>query len=55
MRALITPLIVVLLFALVRSADLAIKAGVARDFIRAIAYGIVALLGLVALILVLLS
>lgn len=55
MRTLVTPLIVILLFVLVRAADLAINAGVARDILRAVIYGIVAILALIALILVFLG
>lgn len=53
MHTLLTPLLIVLLYALVRAADIAISAGVARDTIRAVVYGIVAILALVALVLAL--
>lgn len=43
---LLTPLFVLALYVLVRSADIAISAGVARDTIRAVVYGIVAILAL---------
>jgi hypothetical protein len=55
MRALIQPTFVLVLFVLVRSADLAISAAIARSVIRAVAYGIVALLALLAVLLVLLG
>jgi hypothetical protein len=45
------PIIILLLFIVVRAGDLAISASNARDFIRAIVYGIVAILALVALVL----
>ena len=50
MNALIAPTIILLLFVLVRAGDLAIASAVARDTIRAILYGIVALLALIALV-----
>jgi len=43
--------IILLLFVCVRSADIAIGAGVGRDYIRAVIYGIVALLALIFLVL----
>ncbi len=43
--------IILLLFVLVRSADIAIMAGIGRDYIRAIAYSLVALLALIFLVL----
>jgi len=49
MKALFTAQMVVLLFVLVRSTDLAIT----HSIIRAVLYGIVALLALIAVILVL--
>ncbi len=49
MKALLTAQMVVLLFVLVRSADLAIT----HSIIRAVIYGIVAILALIAVILVL--
>lgn len=54
MHTLLQPLVIILLFVLVRSADLAISAGIARDLIRTICYGIVAILALVAMVLLLL-
>jgi hypothetical protein len=53
MKHLLNPTIIVLLFVLVRSADIAIGAGVARDLVRTIAYGFVAVLALIALVLAL--
>lgn len=47
------PLIILLLFLLVRAGDLALTSGLARDTVRAICYGLVALLALVALVLML--
>ena len=43
---------VLLLFVLVRAGDIAIGAAVVRDVLRAIFYGIVAVLALIALIVV---
>lgn len=45
--------VIVLLFVCVRAGDLAISAGVARDVLRAVFYGIVALLALIGLVLAL--
>jgi hypothetical protein len=42
---------ILLLFVLVRSGDLAISAAIARDIIRAVLYGIVAVLALISIIL----
>lgn len=53
MRALIQPTIILLLFVCVRCIDLAITAALAHNTIRCIAYSIVALLALIALILAL--
>jgi hypothetical protein len=50
MRTLIQPLFVLLLFVCVRSGDIAIGAAVARDVLRAILYGIVAILALIAIL-----
>lgn len=50
MRTFIEPTFVLLLFLLVRSADLAITAAISHSVIRAIAYGIVALLALIAVL-----
>jgi hypothetical protein len=52
MHALIEPLNVILLFVLIRAGDIAIGAAVARDTLRAILYGIVAVLALIAVIFV---
>lgn len=41
------PLFIISFFVLVRAGDLAITAGVARDILRAVFYGIAALLALV--------
>ncbi len=51
MRTLIQPLFVLLLFVLVRAGDLAISAAIARSVIRAVCYGIVAVLALLAVLL----
>lgn len=53
MKTLIQPLFVILLFVLVRSADLAISAAIAKGIIRAICYGIVAVLALLAVVVIL--
>ena len=53
MRTLLQPLFVILLFVLVRSADLAISAAIARSIVRAICYGIVAVLALLAVVVIL--
>lgn len=50
MKALIQPNTVLLLFVCVRSADLAISSALAKSTIRAVCYGIVAVLALVALL-----
>jgi hypothetical protein len=50
MERLIQPVVVVLLFVLVRAGDIAIGAALARDTVRAIIYGIVAVLAVIALI-----
>jgi hypothetical protein len=42
---------ILLLFVLIRSGDLAISAAIARAVIRAVCYGVVAILALIALIL----
>lgn len=44
---------IILLYALVRAADIAISAGVGRDYLRAIFYGIVAILALITVVLAL--
>lgn len=48
---LLQPLFIVLLFIVVRSGDIAISSSQARDTIRTICYGLVAILALIALIL----
>lgn len=53
MHDLLQPLIVLLLFTCVRGGDLAISYAVARDTLRAVLYGLVALLALIVLILAL--
>ena len=53
MKTLLQPLFIVLLFVLVRSGDLAITSALARGIIRAVCYGIVAVLALIAVIIVL--
>jgi hypothetical protein len=55
MKAFLQPLMVILLFVLVRSADLAISAALARSIIRAVAYGVVALLALIVVLITLLG
>jgi hypothetical protein len=47
------PTFVIVLFVVVRSADLAITYGMSRSWIRAICYGVVALLALIAAIMLL--
>ncbi len=54
MRALFTAQMVILVFVLVRSADLAITNALVRSIIRAVFYSIIALLALIAVILTLL-
>ncbi len=46
---------IVLLFVLIRAADLAITYGIARSYGRAVAYGIVAVLALIVVILALVA
>ena len=53
MRILFSLTAVALLFILVRSADLAISAALSRSIVRAIAYGIVALLALIVVLIAL--
>ena len=55
MKAFLQPLMVAVLFVLVRSADLAISAALARSIIRAVCYGIVALLALIVVLITLLG
>jgi hypothetical protein len=53
MNALLDPTNLLLLFVCVRAGDIAISSAQAHDVIRAICYGIVALLALIALIIAL--
>lgn len=53
MKELVAPTIILLLFICVRSGDIAITSAMARDVVRTLFYGIVALLALVALVLAL--
>lgn len=53
MRGLLQPLVVLVAYALVRSADLAISAALARQTVRAICYGLVGLLALIVLLVML--
>lgn len=53
MKSLLQPTIILLLFICVRCADLAITSAIAHSYIRAVAYGVVSLLSLIALILAL--
>lgn len=53
MRAFLQPATMMTLFVLVRAGDLAMSAAVARDTIRVICYGFVAILALIAVIFVL--
>lgn len=55
MRILFSLSAVALLFILVRSADLAVSAAIGRSYARAIAYGIVAILALIVVLITLLS
>jgi hypothetical protein len=55
MRTFFTPLVIILVFVLVRAGDLAISAGIHRDFVRAVAYGLVSLFALIVLIITLLA
>src|SRR6266487_2927710 len=52
MRTFIQPSFVLILFVLVRAADLAIGAAISRAIIQAVAYGLVAILALLAVLLV---
>jgi hypothetical protein len=54
MRTWLQPTIIMLLYVCLRAGDLAICAAIARDIIRAVLYGIVAVLALIALIVALL-
>lgn len=51
MSILLNPTFILLLFITVRAGDIAISAGIARDTVRAILYGIVAVLALIATVL----
>ena len=53
MKTLIQPTFVTIAFILVRSADLAISAAIGRSIVRAICYGIVAVLALLAVVVIL--
>ncbi len=53
MKTLLQPLFILLLFVLVRAGDLAISAAIGRGILRAVCYGIVAVLALIAVIIVL--
>jgi hypothetical protein len=53
MKALLQPLFVIVLFVLVRSADLAISSAIAHGTIRAVCYGIVAVFALLIVVLTL--
>ena len=53
MHQLLSFSVIVLLFVVVRAGDIAISSSVARDVLRAVLYGLVALLALIALVLVL--
>lgn len=53
MHILIDQTFLFLLYITVRSGDIAISAGIARDTVRAIVYGVVAVLALIATVLLL--
>ncbi len=53
MKTLIQPLFILVLFVLVRASDLAITAAIGHSIIRAVAYGIVAVLALFAVVITL--
>lgn len=53
MQKLLQPQLIVALFVMVRAGDLAIQAAAGRDTLRAIAYGFVAILALLVVILTL--
>jgi hypothetical protein len=55
MTTLIQSTFILLLFVLVRSADIAISSGIAHDTIRCIIYGIVAILALIAVVIMLIG
>lgn len=50
MHALIQPLFILVCFVLVRSTDLAISAAIGHDVVRTIAYGFVAVLAVIAVV-----
>ncbi len=50
MKQFIQPTIILLLFVCVRCADLAISAAIGKSYVRSVAYGVVSLLALIALI-----
>lgn len=51
----VQPTFVLLLYVIVRCADIAITSGMTRQIVRAIVYGIVAILALVAIIILILG
>lgn len=53
MNTLIQPFFIIVLFVLIRSADIAISASIVRDIVRAIFYGIVGILALVYVVITL--
>lgn len=53
MSTLIDPQFILILFVLIRSGDIAIGSAIARDTVRAIVYGIVAILALIFVVLTL--
>ena len=53
MTSLLQSTIILLLFVLVRAGDVAITAAQVRDLLRAVCYGLVALLALIALVIAL--
>ena len=55
MKAVLQPLFIILLFVLVRAGDLAITSALAHSYIRAVGYGVVAILALIAVIIILLG
>lgn len=55
MSTILQPMFILLLFVLIRSADIAITSGIARDTIKTVAYGIVAILALIAVVIMLLG
>jgi hypothetical protein len=53
MSTLINPQFIIVLFVLIRAGDIAISAAIARDAVRSLLYGIVAILALVFVVLAL--